>query len=115
MKRIFVTLLVALFAAVAIVPQAAMAREKKEKKKAEPKEMRWSGTIQRSNKDASTLTVRKGNIEKTVVYDSSTMWTKGKDKGTLADFKDGSRVICLGKYDEKGRLMATRIDLRPPR
>ena len=28
--------------------------------------------------------------------------------------KDGARVICLGKNDEKGNFNATRIDLRTP-
>jgi hypothetical protein len=30
----------------------------------------------------------------------------------MKEFKDGSDVICLGKYDEKGDFHATRIDLR---
>lgn len=115
MRKLWVILLAVAFTTVGIAAQGAWAQEKKEKKAAAPKAERWSGVIQRSNKDASTLTVRKGNIEKTVVYDASTTWTKGKDTALAADFKDGSRVIVLGKYDDKGRLLATRVDLRPPR
>ncbi len=115
MRKIFVILLAVLFATVGLATQEAWAKEKKQKKEKAAKEDRWSGIIQRSNKEASTLTVRKGNIEKTVVYESSTKWTKGTGSADAADFKDGSRVIVMGKYDEKGRLVATRIDLRAPR
>ncbi len=35
--------------------------------------------------------------------------------GTIDEIKGGTRLICLGKFDEKGRLLATRIDIRLPR
>jgi hypothetical protein len=78
-------------------------------------EDRVSGTIVRSNNDKSTLIVKenRSDMERTVVYTSATKWTKGQ--GVLVDmkeFKDGSRVICLGKLNEKGELTATRIDLQ---
>ncbi len=78
------------------------------------KEDRVSGTIIRSNPDKSTLMVReqRSKIERTVFYDDSTKWTKGKDTADRKEFKDGSRVICLGKLNEKGELTATRIDLQ---
>ena len=113
MKRFGVILLAAVIATAGLSTQVALAQKKA--KAASMKEERWSGIIQRSNKDNSTLVVRKGTIEKTIVYDSSTKWTKlNKDGAAMGDFKDGSRVIVLGKYDDKGRLVATRIDLRAP-
>jgi hypothetical protein len=113
MRKFLVVLLVVMFATVGIVAQATAAAQEK---KGGAKDDRWSGIIQRSNKDQSNLTVRRGNIERTVVYDSNTKWTKeGNKPADMGDFKDGARVICMGKYDEKGRLMATRIDLRAPR
>ncbi len=84
----------------------------------EGRSSRWSGMIVRSDKDASTLTVRKRgtNVEKTVHYNSSTKWThqEGTEVTTIdmSEVKDGDRVIALGKYDEKGEFHATRIDLR---
>ena len=52
-----------------------------------------------------------------VHYDASAKWTK--EKGTkpadASEFKEGSRVICLGMYDEKKEFMARKIDLRAPR
>ena len=114
MKKILVLLLAAVFATAGLAAQEKA--EKKAKKASAMKEDRWSGNIIRSSKENSTLTVGKGTIEKMVIYDSSTKWTKqGTKPADMADFKDGSRVICMGKYDEKGRLVATRIDLRPPR
>lgn len=110
--RKFLVILLTVLLTVLLASVGLVAQEKKQG----AKEDRWSGIIQRSNKDASTLTVRRQNIEKTVVYDSSTKWTKeGSKPAEMSEFKDGSRVICMGKYDEKGRLMATRIDLRAPR
>ena len=76
------------------------------------KTARWHGMIIRSNKDDSTFTVRRQNIEKTVQYDSSTKWTHLNKPAEMSEFKDGTDVICLGTYDEKGVLHASRIDLR---
>ncbi len=78
------------------------------------KEARWSGTIVRSNDKVSTLTVRKGHIEKIVHFESSTRWTEGTKDIDRSEIKDGDRVICLGKFNEKGELIATRVDKRKP-
>jgi hypothetical protein len=79
-------------------------------------ELRWHGTIVRWSKDNSTLAVRKGNVTKTIHYDSSTQWTQsegGKARpAQTSEFNEGSDVICIGKAGEKGSFVATRIDLR---
>ena len=83
------------------------------------RESRWEGIVIRSNKDKSTLTVRKigSNTEKTVHYDSSTIFTSqehGKHANHInADqIQDNDRVICLGTYDDKGDLQATLVSKR---
>ncbi len=83
------------------------------------RESRWEGIVIRSNKDKSTLTVRKigSNTDKTVHYDSSTMFTSqehGKKANHInADqIQDNDRVICLGTLDDKGDLHATLISKR---
>jgi len=86
-----------------------------EKKAAAPKLDRVSGTIQIMNKDTSTLTVRSGNIQRTVIYNADTKFTKVNQPGSIDELKEGVRVICVGKFDEKARLVATRIDVRLPR
>ena len=111
MKKVLVLALLTAVAGVGLAARGVAAKEKKAKSATE-QEARWHGIIVRSNKDASTLTVRKGNIERTVHYDSSTKWTKRNQAATMDEFKDGADVIVLGKYDDKGVLEATRIDLR---
>jgi hypothetical protein len=57
-------------------------------------------------------------VEKTVEYDSSTKWVSQEHGSTkvndidASQVKDGDRVICRGKYDDKGVLHATLISKR---
>jgi len=113
MKRVLVLAILAVVAGIGFAARGAAAQEKKAKSATE-QEARWHGIIIRSDKDASTLTVRKGNIERTVHYDSSTKWTKQNKDATMDEFKDGADVIVLGKFDDSGVLQATRVDLRRP-
>jgi hypothetical protein len=76
------------------------------------KEVRWHGTLVRFSKDTSSIDVRKGAVEKKIYFDSSTKWTKGAKTVDMSELKEGSDVICLGKYDKKGAFHATRIDVR---
>jgi hypothetical protein len=77
------------------------------------KEARWHGMITRINKDASTMDVRKANIERKIHWDSSTKWTMGTKAIDTTEFKEGAEVICLGTYEKgSGVMKATRIDLR---
>ncbi len=115
MRKVWVVLLAAVFAAAGLSAQEKAAGGQKEKKAAAAKEYRWRGYIVRSNKAKSTLTVKEGNVERTVVYDNSTKWTKQGQPADPSEFKEGSRVTCHGKYDAQGRLIAHRIDLKPPR
>jgi Ni/Co efflux regulator RcnB len=117
MKRIVVLVLALSLAGLSAAAQkAGEQKAKKEKKAAAAKEERWHGLIVRSNPANNTMTVRRGNIEKTVVWDASTKFTKdGNKPADVKEFKDGSDVIVMGKYDEKARLVATRIDLRRPK
>jgi hypothetical protein len=113
----FVSILIRLSLGVLLALALATQGVAQEKKKAaQAKEDRVSGTIQMMNKDTSTLTVRtSGNIQRTVVYNADTKFTKVNKPGSLDEVKEGVRVICLGKFDEKSRLVATRIDVRLPR
>ena len=84
------------------------------------KQDRWEGVITRSNKDNSTLTVRNRgtNVEKTVLYDSSTQWTsqehhsKTVNNIDASQVKDDDRVICLGTWDKDGALHAASCSKR---
>jgi len=109
MRKVVAVLVAVVFALAAV---GVAAQEKKQKA---AKEDRLSGMVEGIDKDASKMTVRKGNVRKTVIWNNDTKWTKGTDKAELEDFKDGDRVICMGKFDDKGNLVATRIDLRAPK
>lgn len=114
MKRAMLCVLVAMFAFAGYGIRAEAAQETKEQASAPKGQLRWHGTIVRWSKDQSTLDVRKGNVVKTIHYDSSTKWTKekGKQAAEMSEFTEGSDVICLGKAGEKGSFVATEIDLR---
>jgi len=92
----------------ALVTTVAVAQEKKAEK---AKEDRVSGRIRLISKDTNTITVARGNVQRQVVWDSNTKFTKMNKPGSLDDVKENVRVICLGKF-EGVKLMATRIDVR---
>jgi uncharacterized protein YoxC len=109
--------IIALVVGAALFFALAMVMGAQDKKTKKTKEDRISGTIQMMNKDTKTITVRaSGNIQRQVVYNDDTKYTKvNKPGGTLDELKDGTRVICLGKFNDKTQLVATRIDIRLPR
>ena len=84
------------------------------------KQGRVEGIVTRSSTDKSTLTVRNRdtNVEKTVIYDSSTKWTsqehhsKTVNNIDASQVKDNDRVICLGTWDKDGVLHASSISKR---
>jgi hypothetical protein len=114
---LLVTSLFVFFTAAPVFAQDAAAKPAKAKK---AEGARWEGIVVRSSSEKSTLDVRKrgGNVEKTIHYDASTKWTsqehgsKTVNNITASDVKDGDRVICLGKYDDKGEFQASLISKR---
>lgn len=76
---------------------------------------RISGRVHMVNKETSTITVRVGtnNVHRYVVYDANTKFTANNKPGSLDEVKDGARVVCVGKFDDKARLMAKQIEVRP--
>src|SRR6266403_1771569 len=107
-----------LFAMVLTFPLAMAVFAQKDPAKS--KEARWEGTVQRSSKELSSLTVRKsgGNLERTCVYDSSTKWVsqyhadKKVNDIDAGQVKDGDFVICRGTADKDGVIHATVISKR---
>jgi Ni/Co efflux regulator RcnB len=116
MRKAMFFILVAIFAAAGLMTQVAIAQEQEPAKAAAAaKEARWHGMVVNINEKTSSLDVRRQKIIKTVYYDSSTKWTQGTKTTEMKEFKIGSDVICLGTFDEKGNIHATRIDMRAPR
>lgn len=114
-KRKLLTLLAAV-AAASMFTITAVAQDQKESKKGH--EDRVSGIIDNLNKDTKTLTVRlnKPDVRRQVIYSDQTKITKlNKPGASVDDLKNGTRVICLGKFNDKTQLEATRIDIRLPK
>ena len=109
MRKVLTTVL-----AVLLVSGLAVAQQKMEKQKMA--ERKISGDIVAVDDAKSTITVTKGNVVSVVYFNESTHWTKQEAGKVLdakrAEFKIGSRVICMVTVGEKGKLTARRIDLR---
>ena len=105
-----------LFALAIILPLASAVFAQK----TADKQDRVEGRIVRTSKDDSSLTVRMpdSNIEKKVVYDSSTKWVsqyhgdKKVNNIEPTEVKEEDFVICTGTFDKSGALHATTISKR---
>jgi hypothetical protein len=115
MKRTF-SILGSLTVAIALslaMSSQVIAKDEKKSNKTSNKESRLSGTVHMISKDTSTITIRdKNNAQRPVVYSGDTKYTYRNKPGSIDDVKEGRRVICLGKFDDQNRLMATRVDIR---
>ncbi|MBZ5592241.1 MAG: hypothetical protein LAP39_08395 [Acidobacteriia bacterium] len=67
------------------------------------KQGQLTGTVQMMNKDTSTLTVRKGTVDRQIVYNSDTKWMYGMQSsakpGSLDQLKEGWYINCKGTFD----------------
>ena len=84
-----------------------------DQKRTSTKEDRLTGTIHMIDKDTSTIIIRKGAVRRSVVYNAETKFTiQNKPGGSIDDVIVGRRAICLGTFDGKTQLVATRVDVR---
>src|SRR6058998_3234447 len=89
-------------------PLMAQADEAKKPGKVPP--IRIEGTVVLISKDTSRITVQQhGNVRRTVLYDEKTRFTFRNKPGSIDQLKEGIRVICLGKENDKKDYLATRI------
>jgi hypothetical protein len=110
------TIAFALFLGLFLSFSVAFAQDKPADPKAKPD--RIQGVVQSVNKETSTINVKdsKTGLVRAVVFSDATKYTKVNQPGSsLDDLKMGTRVICLGKFDDKARLVAARIDIRLPK
>jgi len=76
---------------------------------------RIEGTITSMDKAKSTISVRQKsgtNIIWQIAYTAGTKFTYRNAPSSIDELKDGRRVICLGKFDDKSKMTASRIDIR---
>src|SRR5437899_10976697 len=105
--------LIAWFVGVFLLLSLAVMASAEDQKKTSTKEDRLSGTVHMIDKDTSTIIIRKGAIQRKVVYNAETKFTiQNKPSGSVDDVIVGRRVICLGKFNDKNQLVATHIDVR---
>lgn len=74
------------------------------------------GTVQSIDKKAMTFVLRErgtSNLDYTIIYTDKTTFTYRNDpKASIADLKDGVRVVAMGKAEGATKLNAARIDIR---
>ena len=89
------TLSVGLLACFAMNPASAAGKK--------AKEGQLTGIVHMLNKDTSTITVRKGMVERQIVYNADTKWMYGKQSGakpsSLDQLKEGWYLNCRGTFD----------------
>ncbi len=112
MRRTFATVAVLL----GVVLALSLATQAFAQEKAAPKGKldRVMGTVQRVDKTASTIEVKdKNNVIRVVSFNENTVFTKAhKPGGSIADLDQGTRVVCVGKFEGQNKLVATKINIR---
>lgn len=111
MRKVIVILLFASFAVLGLASHDTVAYGQ-EKAAAAPQVTRWHGHIVRLYKDESKMDVRRGDITKTIRFDSSTKWTEGAKVIDMSEFKEGSER-GLPRYFRKREQGDDRHTSRP--
>lgn len=72
-----------------------------QEKKAKPDQL--NGTVRMVNKQASTITIRKANVERTIIYNAGTKFLYGTHQhnkpSSIDELKEGWYVHCTGTFD----------------
>jgi hypothetical protein len=112
-RRLFVAMGLCLAFALTLSTMPVAAQDKKVAAKPE----RVQGSVQSIDKATKTVTVRLRGKTNTVpvVFSDKTLFTFRNKAGSLDEVKEGRNVICLGRYNDKNQLIATRIDVRDER
>jgi hypothetical protein len=83
-----------------------------DQKKTSTKEDRVSGTVHTIDKDASAIIIRQGAVQRRVIYNAETKFTIQNKPGSIDDVIVGRKVNCLGSFNDKSQLLATRVEVR---
>jgi hypothetical protein len=104
--------LIAWFGGVFLILAPAGMESAQDQKQTSTKEDRLSGTVHTIDKDTSAIVIRKGAVQRRVVYNAETKFTIQNKPGSIDDVIVGRQVICLGSFNDKAQLLATRIEIR---
>ena len=102
--------LIAWFATVLLILTVIASAQ--DQKKASTKEDRLSGTVHTIDKDTSSIIIRKGAVQRRVVYNAETKFTIQNKPGSIDDVIVGRQVTCLGSFNDKSQLLATQVEVR---
>jgi hypothetical protein len=80
-------------------------------KKTSPREDRLSGTVHMIDKETSSIIIRKGAIQRRVLYNAKTKFTIQNKLGTIDDVIVGRQVISFGYFNDKSQLLAMRVEI----
>ncbi len=94
--------LIAWFAGLFLILTLALIASAQDQKKTSAKEDRLSGTVHTIDKDTSSIIIRKGE----------TKFTIQNRPGSIDDVIVGRQVNCLGSFNDKSQLLATRVEIR---
>jgi hypothetical protein len=100
------------FAVVFLILTLAVVANAQDQKTASTKEDRLSGTVHTIDKDASSIIIRQGAVQRRVIYNAETKFTIQNKPGSIDDVIVGRKVTCLGSLNDKSQLMATRVEIR---
>jgi hypothetical protein len=104
--------LIAWFAGVLLMLTLTVVAGAQNQKKTSTKEDRLSGTVHTIDKDASAIIIRQGAVQRRVIYNAETTFTIQNKPGSIDDVIVGRQVTCLGSFNDKSQLMATRVEIR---
>ena len=104
--------LIALLAGVFLFLILAGMASAQDQKKTSTKEGRLTSTVHTIDRDTSSIIIRKGPVQRRVVYNAETKFTIQNKPGSLDDVIVGRQVICLGSFNDKSPLLATRVEVR---
>jgi hypothetical protein len=105
--------LIALLVGVFLILSLAAMTRAEDQKRTSTKEDRVTGTVHMIDKDTSTIIIRNGVDRRNVIYNAETKFTiQNKPGASIDDVIVGRRAICLGSFDGKTQLVATRVDVR---
>jgi hypothetical protein len=77
-----------------------------------PDDTQVSGRVVRVLKDSSTIMIQRDTRQTNILYDAKTKFTFRNEPSSIEEVKEGRRVICRVKANDKNQSLATRIDVR---
>jgi hypothetical protein len=111
-RRLFIAMGLSVGGLLTLLVVAPVVAQQKDEKSAS--EVRVEGNVHMIDIKTKTVTVRlTGKPDRReVVYSDTTAFTFRNKPSKLEEVKEGRRVICVGKLNDKNQLVAKQIEVR---